>query len=127
MVLEMGMKMNNLATIIPKLPLADWIEAFVDFLTKYFPFVFNSISRVIEVITENLVKVLSIGRPYVLIILIVILAWYVVNCRLALVFLIVLGLIENSRYWPETISTLSLIVFSFNLSFIVVVLFVICI
>jgi len=119
MVLEMGMKMNNLATIIPKLPLADWIEAFVDFLTKYFPFVFNSISKVIEVITENLVKVLSIGPPYVLIILIVLLAWYVVNWRLALFSLIGLGLIENLGYWPETINTLSLIVISVIFSIII--------
>src|SRR5699024_8914405 len=112
MVLEMRVSMNNIATILPKLPLADWVEAFVSYLNKYFPFVFNSISKVIEVITENLVKVLSIGPAYVLIVLIVLLSWYVVNWRLALFSLIGLGLIENLGYWPETIHTLSLIIIS---------------
>src|SRR5690625_578060 len=112
MVLEMRMTMINIGTILPKLPLADWIEAFVSFLTKYFPFVFNSISKVIEAITQNLVKVLSIGPAYVLIVLIVLLSWYVINWRLALFSLIGLGLIENLGYWPETIHTLSLIIIS---------------
>lgn len=117
--LEMGMEMNNLGTILPKLPLADWVEAFVDLLTKYLPFVFNSISKVIEVITESLVKLLSIGPAYALIIIIVLLSWYVVNWRLALFSLIGLGLIENLGYWPETIHTLSLIIISVLFSIII--------
>src|SRR5690625_4708114 len=117
--LEMGMEMNNLGTILPKLPLADWVEAFVDLLTKYLPFVFNSISKVIEVITESLVKLLSIGPAYALIIIIVLLSWYVVNWRLALFSLIGLGIIENLGYWPESINTLLLIVISLLFSIII--------
>lgn len=119
MVLEMEMDMSNIGTILPKLPLADWVEAFVDLLTKYLPFVFNSIAIVIEVITENLVKFLSIGPAYVLIIIIVLLSWYIVNWRLALFSLIGLGLIENLGYWPETVHTLSLIIISVLFSIII--------
>lgn len=111
--------MSNIGTILPKLPLADWVEAFVDLLTKYLPFVFNSIAIVIEVITENLVKFLSIGPAYVLIIIIVLLSWYIVNWRLALFSLIGLGLIENLGYWPETVHTLSLIIISVLFSIII--------
>src|SRR5699024_8440367 len=104
--------MSRSEPLLPKLPLAEWVESFVDFLTDYFPFVFDAISKGIEVLTESLVWLLSIGPPYVLIILIALLSWWVVNWRLSLFSLIGLGLIENLGYWPETIHTLSLIIIS---------------
>ena len=111
--------MSKSEPLLPKLPLAEWVESFVDFLTDYFPFVFDAISKGIEVLTESLVWLLSIGPPYVLIILIALLSWWVVNWRLSLFSLIGLGLIENLGYWPETIHTLSLIIISVLFSIII--------
>lgn len=105
--------------LLPKLPLADWVEAFVDFLTTYFSFVFSLISKGVESITTGLVSILSLGPPIVLIIIIAIIAWRVVNLKLGLFSLIGLGLINNLGYWTETIGTLSLIVVSVVISIII--------
>lgn len=105
--------------ILPKLPLSDWVEAFVDFLTTYFSAVFTFISTSVETITKGLVSLLSFGPPIVLIIIITLIAWWLVNVRLALFSFIGLSLINNLGYWSETIDTLALIVVSVAISIII--------
>ncbi|SRR5690606_4901056 len=104
--------MNNEETILPKVPLGDWVEAFVDLLKEYLPWLFKAISSGIETLMDGLVAILSFGPPYLLIIVISILAFFIVNWRLALFTFIGLGLIENLGYWSETIDTLALILIS---------------
>lgn len=104
--------MNNEETILPKVPLGDWVEAFVDLLKEYLSWLFKAISSGIETLTDGLVAILSFGPPYLLIIVISILAFFIVNWRLALFTFIGLGLIENLGYWSETIDTLALILIS---------------
>lgn len=104
--------MNNEETILPKVPLGDWVEAFVDLLKEYLPWLFKAISSGIETLTDGLVAILSFGPPYLLIIIISMLAFFIVNWRLALFTFIGLGLIENLGYWSETIDTLALILIS---------------
>lgn len=104
--------MNNNETFIPKIPLGDWIEALVNFLKEYLPWLFKAISNGIDAIMDGLVAILSIGPPYLLIIVITILAWIIGRWRLALFTFIGLGLIENLGYWTETIDTLALILIS---------------
>lgn len=104
--------MNNEETILPKVPLGDWVEAFVDLLKEYLSWLFKAISSGIETMMDGLVAILSFGPPYLLIIVISILAFFIVNWRLALFTFIGLGLIENLGYWSETIDTLALILIS---------------
>lgn len=104
--------MNNEETILPKVPLGDWVEAFVDLLKEYLSWLFKAISSGIETLMDGLVAILSFGPPYLLIIVISILAFFIVNWRLALFTFIGLGLIENLGYWSETIDTLALILIS---------------
>src|SRR5699024_2466263 len=72
----------------------------------------------IEWINEGLVSLLQIGPPIVLIIVIALIAWWVVNWKIALFSLIGLGLVDNLGYWPETIETITLIFMSVLISFI---------
>ena len=104
--------MDNFDQFLPALPLADWVEAFVKFLTDYFSVIFKIISIGIESITEGLTFVLSIGPPFLLIIVISLIAWWVAQWKLGLFSLIGLGLINNLGYWSETVDTLSLIIVS---------------
>lgn len=104
--------MNNEEKILPKVPLGDWVEAFVDLLKEYLSWLFKAISSGIETLTDGLVAILSFGPPYLLIIIISMLAFFIVNWRLALFTFIGLGLIENLGYWSETIDTLALILIS---------------
>lgn len=106
---------------LPKLPLAEGVEAFVQFLTTNFKAFFNVISTFIEFATNGLVEVLSIGSPYILIIIIALIAWWVVNWKLAIFSFLGLGLVHNLGYWTETIDTLSLIFVSVLIAFIIAV------
>lgn len=104
--------MNNQEALLPKIPLGEWIEALVSFLKQYFPLLFKAISNGIDTLMKGLVSILSIGPPYVFIIVLAILSWLIVNWRLGLFTLIGLGIIENLGYWSETIDTLALILIS---------------
>jgi|SRR5690625_3185913 len=111
--------MDEKDQFLPKLPLDEWVESFVDFLTSYFSVFFDSITTGIEWINEGLVSLLQIGPPIVLIIVIALIAWWVVNWKIALFSLIGLGLVDNLGYWPETIETITLIIMSVLISFII--------
>lgn len=111
--------MDNEGTLFPKLPLAEWVESFVDFLTASFSVVFDSITTVLGFITENFVMVLEFVPPILLIVLVALLAWWVVNWKLGLFGLIGLGLINNLGYWPETLETVSLVIVSVVISMLI--------
>ncbi|SFD36790.1 glycine betaine/proline transport system permease protein/glycine betaine/proline transport system substrate-binding protein [Lentibacillus persicus] len=111
--------MNNEGTLFPKLPLAEWVESFVDFLTANLSVVFDSISAVVAFITENFVVLLEMVPPLLLIVLVALLAWWVVNWKLGLFALIGLGLINNLGYWPETLETVALVIVSVVISMVI--------
>ncbi|HET7616360.1 MAG TPA: glycine/betaine ABC transporter, partial [Bacillales bacterium] len=60
--------------LFPKLPLADWVEAFVEFLQDNITWFFDTVQNVIETVTGWVVDLLSIGPPFLLIIVIALLA-----------------------------------------------------
>lgn len=109
--------------LLPKLPLQDWVEGIVDFLTDHLSALFGTISSAIEYMAKGLVWLLSVGgipgAPYVLIVLIALLAWRVSGWKIGLFSFIGLGLVNNLGYWPETIDTLALIVLSVVISIII--------
>ncbi|MGY0692857.1 ABC transporter permease [Virgibacillus sp. FSP13] len=111
--------MDNEGALFPKLPLDEWVQSLVDFLTTYLAAFFDTISAVVEFITENSVWLLELVPALVLIVLIALLAWWVVNWKLGLFALIGLGLINNLGYWTETIETISLVVVSVIISMII--------
>lgn len=111
--------MDEFQQLFPKLPLAEWVEAFVDLLTSNLSAFFDTISNGIKSLTEGLVWLLSIGPPLLLVVVIALIAWWVVNWKLGLFSLIGLGLVNNLGYWPETIDTLSLIVISVAISIVI--------
>ncbi|GAA0596161.1 glycine/proline betaine ABC transporter permease subunit OpuAB [Virgibacillus siamensis] len=111
--------MDNLHNLFPKLPLAEWIESFVDFLTDNFEAFFESISNGISFVSEGFVSLLTFVPPLVFIIALALIAWWVVNWKLGLFTLIGMGLINNLGYWPETIETISLIVISVIIAIII--------
>lgn len=104
--------MDEFKSLFPKLPLAEWIESFVEYLTDSFAVFFDSLSNGVSFLSEGFVTLLSYVPAIALIVLIALIAWWVVNWKLGLFTLIGMGLINNLGYWSETIETLSLIVIS---------------
>lgn len=113
--------MNKDEAFLPKLPLSEWIEAFVDFLTTYFSTLFDLVSKGVEGVTSGLISLLSIGHPFVLIVIIALLAWWLSSWRLGLFSLLGLGLVNNLGYWEETIATLSLIIVAVLISILIAI------
>lgn len=95
--------------LLPKLPLADWIDRFVDWLTVTFAVVFDAITVSLEGIVEGLFAALAFIPSYILIILIGLLAWKLATKGIALFAVIGLFLIDNLGYWEGMLETLSLV------------------
>lgn len=95
--------------LLPKLPLADWIDSFVDWLTVTFAFLFDGITVSLEGVVEGLFAVLEIIPSYILLILIGLLAWKLSSKGIALFAVIGLFLIDNLGYWEAMLETLSLV------------------
>ena len=96
-----------------KIPLGQWISAFVDFLNEHAAWFFNFVSDVLGFLIEGLIDVLQAVPALVLIALLAAFAYWL-HRSLWLVAGLVLSLllIVNIGYWEETIETLALVVFA---------------
>ncbi|GJM73541.1 glycine betaine transport system permease protein OpuAB [Paenibacillus macerans] len=97
---------------IPKLPLADWIESIVDWMSTYLGGFFDGLSLVIESIVNFFAGLFLLPHPLLFIAIIGILAYLVGKWKLALFTVIGFLLIDNLGYWQETMNTLGLVITS---------------
>ena len=104
--------------LFPKLPLADWVDSFVDMLTDNLEPVFDGITSSIDWFVEGIVSILSFPPALVLIAIFTILAWWSSRWPVAIFTLLGLLLIDNLGYWDPTIETLALVLTSVIISII---------
>ncbi|MED3563074.1 proline/glycine betaine ABC transporter permease [Bacillus xiapuensis] len=93
----------------PKLPIADWVDAFVNWLTAAFAVAFDGITEVLESFVDGLVKGFGYIPSYIFMILLTLLAWKIANKGIALFTLVGLFLIANLGYWDPMLETLALV------------------
>ncbi len=96
-----------------KLPVGEWMEALVDFLTDHAGGFFDWIAVSLDTLIQGLIGLLSMLHPLAFIVLAAAAAgWW--QRRISIVVLVVLGLglIWNLGYWQETIETLALIIYA---------------
>ncbi|MDQ0270838.1 ABC transporter permease [Cytobacillus purgationiresistens] len=96
--------------LLPKLPIAQWIDVFVDWLTVTFAVVFDGITIALEGIVEGMNSLLSFIPSYIFMIILALIAWKIANKGIALFTIIGLFLIDNIGYWSGMLQTLSLVV-----------------
>jgi len=94
---------------IPKLPLDDWIDAGLDFLTEHFAFLSKSISKHLEELIYFIIDGLMFFPPGVIIIIFTLIAWRLADSKVALLTVIGLCFLWNLRLWEPTIETLTLV------------------
>lgn len=94
---------------LPKLPIADWVDAFVTWLTTNLDIAFTGITNVLETVVEGMVSGFSYIPSYVFMILLTLIAWKLANKTIALFTLIGLFLIANLDYWDPMLETLALV------------------
>ncbi|PWA11862.1 choline ABC transporter permease subunit [Pueribacillus theae] len=105
---------------IPKIPLAEWTETFVDFLKDNVQGLFDFLSTVIGGIVNFLVMILSSVPAIVLVLIIAAIAWFT-SRRWGIALFSAIGLlfIYNLGYWDGTIQTLALVLTSVIISMII--------
>lgn len=104
---------------MPKLPLAESVEAVVDWLTTHVEWLFNFVTNVIEPTVSFFTDVLMFFPPLVTIVIIALLAWWLSNWRIAVFTLVGLLLIENLGYWEPSMETTALVLAATVISVIV--------
>ncbi|MEH7122411.1 glycine betaine ABC transporter substrate-binding protein [Bacillus sp. JJ1773] len=97
---------------MPKIPLGQWIDTLVNWITVTFAGLFSFITSAVEGLLNILVDVLSAGPPIVLIIILALLVTYTSRWPLGIFTLISLLLINNLGYWDSSIQTLAIVVLS---------------
>lgn len=95
---------------LPKIPIAVWVDDFVNWLTVNLEFIFDGMTNTLQALVEGMVSGFGFIPSYVFIILLTLLAWKVSNRGIALFTLIGLFLIENLGYWEPMLQTLALVI-----------------
>lgn len=95
---------------IPSLPLAQWIEDGLNFLTRNYSGVTRGIARLTETGIDLLNTGLLAVPEWLFIVLFALLCWRMSGRHLALGAVLGLGLIWNLGLWVATIQTLTLVV-----------------
>lgn len=104
--------------LLPKLPLADWIDSFIDWLIVNFEFLFEGIAAGLEGFVEGIVTGLDFIPSIVLALLVSLIAWKVCNWKIALFTFVGLFLIDNLGYWENMLDTIALVLTSVGISII---------
>ncbi|MBF7054081.1 proline/glycine betaine ABC transporter permease [Halomonas sp. KAO] len=95
---------------IPRIPLGNWIEGSLEWLTSEYSMVTRGISRVTQTGIDGLNDALMWLPPWGLLLIIVGLCWWLANARLAIGAAVGMALIWNMGLWDPMIETLTLVV-----------------
>lgn len=94
-----------------RIPLAEGIEAALNFLSDNFAPMTKALSRVMEASFDGLVDLLNFPPPWIVILIFVGLAWWLSkNWRIAVFTLIGFALIWNLELWEPTVTTIALVI-----------------
>lgn len=104
---------------LPRIPLADWIDQFVDWLTVSFGGVFNGIASGVESFVDEIVQGLGFVPPVMLTVIFAALVWLISKRGIALFTLIGFFIIDYLGYWDAMLQTLALVVTSVLISVII--------
>ncbi|CAM3885635.1 ABC transporter permease [Lederbergia lenta] len=108
--------MDNL---LPRIPLASWIDQFVDWLVITFGGVFDGITLLLEGIVEGIVSGLGFIPSIILAFLFGALAWFISTKRIAVFTLVGLLLIDYLGYWSPMLQMLALVLTSVAISIVI--------
>lgn len=94
---------------LPKLPLGEWVDSLVDWITVTFAALFSFFTTVTDGFLNLIVDILNIGPSIILILVLAILVTYTSRWPLGVFTLLSLVLIDNLGYWESTIQTLAIV------------------
>jgi len=97
---------------IPKIPLAEWIEAAIDWTSANFAFITKAISGFAETGIEALVAGMNWLPPWLMILVLGGIGWKLAGRKVALGTFLGLLFLWNLGLWESTLETLALVLFA---------------
>lgn len=94
---------------LPKIPIADWMDVFVNWLTVNLAVAFDGITNALQSIVDGMVSGFGYIPSYIFMIILTLIAWKFANRGIAAFTLIGLFLIANLGYWNPMLETLALV------------------
>lgn len=98
--------------MLPKLPLAEWIEALVSWMGSHLGGLFDAIAAIIAHVVGFFSDLFLLPHPLLFIAILGIIAFAIGRLPLTLFTVIGFLLIENLGYWTQTMNTLGLVITS---------------
>ncbi|WP_078412281.1 ABC transporter permease [Priestia abyssalis] len=108
--------MTTASSIIPRIPLDEWANSFVDYMTDSFSGVFNVINDIMTNVIGALEWLLTTPSPLVMVMILVALAWWLTEWKIAAFTTLGLLLIISLNLWEASMLTLSLVLASTMIS-----------
>jgi len=97
---------------VPRVPLGEWAETAVDWITDHFGEFLGTVSDLTESVVEALIAVLMGPAPLVVAVVFALLAWLASDWKLGIGTLVGMALIISFDQWENAMNTLALIVFA---------------
>lgn len=106
--------MNKMLDVIPALPVADWIENLMDFLTENFANLFTFLQKAGQNSMDAFTNLLMLIPPIIFILLVAVIAFFATKKKFGLAAFVIIGLIfiYNQHLWEQLMSTVTLVVFA---------------
>ena len=104
---------------IPRIPIGDWFESLINWLTEHMSFLFDGIGLAVNKMVSGLEIVLLTLHPLVMVVLFTALAWFVARYGVAIFTALGMLLIYSMGYWTETMETLSIVLGSVVIVFMI--------
>lgn len=106
--------MNKMLDVIPALPVADWIENLMDFLTENFANLFTFLQKAGQNSMDAFTNLLMLIPPIIFILLVAVIAFFATKKKFGLAAFVIIGLIfiYNQQLWEQLMSTVTLVVFA---------------
>lgn len=99
-------------TLIPRIELGKWVSDGIDWLTDNATWLFDAFSTVMEFFVEGFSDALLSTPVFVLLAILVLIAWFLRSWRLALGSLLGFLLVMGMRQWETMLQTMSLVLVS---------------
>lgn len=97
---------------IPRIPIGDWTNDGIDWLTENATWLFDAFSAVMEFLVEGFSEALTSVPVLLMLVIFVLIAWFFRSWRLAIGSLIGFALVIGMRQWETMLETMSLVLVS---------------
>ncbi|WP_018664430.1 ABC transporter permease [Heyndrickxia acidiproducens] len=104
---------------LPRLPFADWIDTFLDWLTMSYGGAFDHVANFVESTVGGIVTGLAVVPPVVLTIILSLLAWWMSKRSIAIFTFIGFLFIDYLGFWNAMLDTLALVITAVVISIVI--------